>query len=115
MLEREPLIDSVEKALAIANAVTSSKVQQDVVARFRQGVLAAPELISVFVDEPQARFLGRPPGNYEVWLVMKDDPQSVFYDPVSRLFGACWGPDIVTGRFVDLAVRSANPLEMYLA
>jgi hypothetical protein len=83
-------------------------------ARFRLKTLKEPERVVVDLDVPQARFLGREPGKHAVWLMVKDDPQSVFFDPASGEFGACWGPDATTGEYQDLGARSDGAFEMYV-
>ena len=65
-------------------------------------------------DEFHAKNLNVAAGECWVWFVTQDDPQSIFFDEVSGLFGCCWGPDNETGGYTDLGYRSQDPVEMYL-
>jgi hypothetical protein len=104
---------TLENALAIVHRVRPKVGEEKVFDRFVAKTLQREELILVRLDEAQARFLGRQPGEIEVWLLVKDDPQSVFFDPFSADFGACWGPENETGRYHDLGARSDDPFAMY--
>ena len=77
--------------------------------------LSVPKNIQVSLADFRAPFVGLPEGIHAVWLLLEDDPQSVFYDPATKKFGACWGPEIETGEYIDLGFRSDDPLEMYIA
>ena len=99
----------------VAQALDSTPITDELAARFKSCLLDDPEEANVTLADFRASYLKMKPGNYAVLLVVKDDPQSVFFDPNTGLYGACWGPDIYTGETIDLGFRSDNPAEMYLA
>ena len=67
---------------------------------------------SVVIEPHVADRLGLPVGDHPVYFVSEDDPQSVFYDPATNLFGCAWGPQLPDLRYVDLGFRSEDVLEM---
>lgn len=70
-----------------------------------------PMLRTVALERDVAS-LDRLSGDYSVYFVTEGDPLSVFFDPISNCFGAAWGPELGTGRYVDLGFRSDDVLEM---
>jgi hypothetical protein len=82
--------------------------------RFLEARLATPLEGEVQLQEYRAASAGLAPGKHAVWFVVKDDPQSVFFDPETQLFGACWGPEQGSGTYWDLGFRSGNPFKMYV-
>lgn len=83
--------------------------------RFVNASLDEPVQQAVLLEEFRASAFGLTGGIRQVWFVVRDDPQSVFYDLQTGSFGACWGPDAATGRYVDLGFRDENPFEMFIA
>ena len=72
--------------------------------------------------EPETVFLERPavgvsdtPGQRQVYMVCRSEPQSVFWDPVTKNFGCAWGPELPELRYIDLGFRSQDVLEMLSA
>lgn len=104
---------TLAQAIAALSVEHPPKGTEKVFARFAAHRLAIPETASIVLDDPQAQFLQREPGNVTVWLVVKDDPQSVFFDPLSGDFGACWGPDETDGSYRDLGIRSNSAFDAY--
>ena len=99
----------------VAQALDSTPITDELAARFKSCLLADPEETTITLADFRASYLKMEPGNYSVLLIVKDDPKSVFFDPNTGLYGACWGPDIYTGETIDLGFRSDDPVEMYLA
>jgi hypothetical protein len=100
----------------LRDSVAGATQKSDQVAKsFVAGLLEFPEKVIVELADFRAPLLNLQPGQHEVWLVVKGSPQSVFFDPSSSAFGACWGPDKDTGELVDLGFRGDDPFEMYIA
>lgn len=89
--------------------------KQWIAALFLAHQLDLPEKIEVHLAAFRGTCLGLPEGIRTVWLIIKDSPQSVFYDAFTGSFGACWGPEKDTGSYIDLGFRSDDPIEMYTA
>jgi hypothetical protein len=100
---------------AFRRATAQPCCKQETMNRAVSKILSTPKEIQVSLADFRAPFVGLPEGIYAVWLLLEDDPQSVFFDPATEKFGACWGPDVHTGEIVDLGFRSEDPLEMYIA
>jgi hypothetical protein len=100
---------------AFSNAAIQPCCKQETMNRAVSKRLLTPRSIQVSLADFRAPFVGLPEGIYSVWLLLEDDPQSVFYDPATKKFGACWGPDVHTGEIIDLGFRSEDPIEMYIA
>jgi len=83
--------------------------------RFFSARLKEPVEQTVFLEEVRASAFGITGGIRQVWMVVRDDPQSVFYHFQTASFGACWGPDALTGQYTDLGFRDQNPFEMFIA
>jgi len=83
--------------------------------RFFSARLKEPVEQTVFLEEVRASAFGITGGIRQVWMVVRDDHQSVFYDFQTASFGACWGPDALTGQYTDLGFRDQNPFEMFIA
>ncbi len=96
-------------------AVAQRIYKQSTLDRAMANKLIEPREIQVSLADFRAPFVGLPEGIYSVWLLVEDSPQSVFYDPLTKKFGASFGPDIYTGENIDLGFRSDDPLEMYIA
>lgn len=103
------------QAWVAARLDDSSRASGPSSAHFKSRILEVPEMVTVTLAAYRAPHVGLTPGEHRVWLVVKDDPQSVFYDCATQKFGACWGPDRDTGELIDLGFRSHDPLEMYTA
>jgi hypothetical protein len=87
----------------------------DAARRFVQARLDEPVEQAVLLEAFRASHLQIAGGIRQVWFVVKDDPQSVFYDVQTNSFGACWGPDAIDGQYLDLGFRDLNPFEMFIA
>lgn len=81
---------------------------------FENSRLPFPTPGTINIDPFHAKNLNLIAGERWVWFVTQGDPQSVFFDESSGLFGCCWGPDQATGGYADLGFRSQDPVEMYL-
>jgi hypothetical protein len=81
--------------------------------KFFSACLPIPEVGIVHLDEFHARLPNLHSGDYVVWFITKNSPQSVFFDESSGLFGCCWGPDQDSGEYADLGYRSDDPVEMF--
>lgn len=66
----------------------------------------------VVIESHVSQRVGIPEGDHTVYFVTDDDPQSVFFDPKTNLFGCAWGPEQASGRYIDLGFRSIDVLEM---
>ena len=84
--------------------------------------LRAKFLENRVASESEIVFLERPaigvsdnPGQRQVYMVCRADPQSVFWDPATESFGCAWGPELPELRYVDLGFRSQDVLEMLSA
>ncbi|RYG14865.1 MAG: hypothetical protein EON92_00270 [Burkholderiales bacterium] len=99
----------------VEERIAAREMQQDPLERkFADRYLRVAEGITVEVTDFRSPYVGLEPGNYPVWLVIRGDIQSVFYDPMSRSFGACLGPEIGSGGWLDLGFRSDDPYAMYV-
>lgn len=83
--------------------------------KFVNASLQEPVEQTVLLEEVRANAFGLCGGTRQVWLVVRDDPQSVFYDVQTESFGACWHPDAASGQYIDLGFRHENPFEMFIA
>ena len=81
--------------------------------QFLESCLPLPLPGLITISEFHAKNLSVLPGTRSVWFITQNDPQSVFYDESSGVFGACWGPDGERGTYDDLGFRSRDPIEMY--
>ena len=50
-----------------------------------------------------------------VWFITSGQPQRVFYDERTSLFGVAWGPDAQTSLYADLGFRTGDPIDAFLA
>ena len=101
------------REFVIEQASKSTRLRSDR-ERLLRGLLPVPEKGLVRLDAFHAGISNLSPGEYEVWFIIRLDPQSVFFDENPKLFGACWGPEKETGHYTDLGYRSRDPVEMYL-
>ena len=102
----------VRDAVSTASAKTSCSPEAR--KQFENSCLPLPLPGLINIDVFHARNLDLAAGERWVWFVMQSDPQSIFFDEASGLFGCCWGPDKETGGYTDLGFRSQDPVEMYL-
>ena len=109
----------VDASLASARSVHTSHVADPAAyidaldRRFRATrVVPTPERVLL---ERDSYGLGISPGEHTVYLVSHSDPQSVFYDPVTRSFGCAFGPELPDLRYIDLGIRSQDVLEVLSA
>lgn len=77
--------------------------------------LIAPEQGTVEVEPHIAQILNIEQGAIRVWFLTGPQTQRVFFDERPSLFGVAWGPDSVTGKYVDLGFRTDDPLDAFLA
>lgn len=77
--------------------------------------LITPELGVIEVEAHAAVMLNLEVGQHQVWFLTKPATQRVFLDEVSEKFGVAWGPDSATGRYVDLGIRTVDPIDAFLA
>lgn len=98
----------------VAQALDASECAEADCQRFMKACLPTALPGIVYVDEFHAGNLGVQPGPRDVWFVTKDDPQSVFFDELTGLFGACWGPGREDSAYEDIGFRSEDPVEMLL-
>ena len=77
--------------------------------------LIAPVAGLIEVEPHIADVLNLQAGSRAVWFVTKHATQRVFVDDSSGLFGVAWGPDVTTGRYSDLGIRSDDPIDAFLA
>lgn len=77
--------------------------------------LIHPVIDSIDVEPHIAGVLQVEPGGHPVWFITGPAAQRVFLDDHSGLFGVAWGPDAVTGRYVDLGIRTDDPIDAFLA
>ena len=77
--------------------------------------LIAPELGLIEVEPHVAVMLKLDVGLHQVWFLTKPATQRVFLDEVSEKFGVAWGPDSVTGSYIDLGIRTVDPIDAFLA
>jgi hypothetical protein len=103
----------IEKQFQVA--VVQPCYKQNTLDRVSEKKLLEPKEIQVSLADFRAEFVGLAEGVYSVLLVVEDSPQSVFYDPLTKKFGACFGPDVNTGEYIDWGFRSDDPIEMYIA
>ena len=71
-----------------------------------------PVARAVLIEPHVSLLLGLREGEHTVYFVTDDEPQSVFLDPATNLFGCAWGPEAHTLRYVDLGFRSEDVLEV---
>jgi hypothetical protein len=105
-------ISAVEAA--VSAALHKSNFSQQEIQLFKLACQLPPASGLVSINEFHAKNLNLQPGEHQVWFVTKGDPQSVFFDETTGLFGSCWGPDLDNGLYDDLGYRSIDPVEMYL-
>jgi hypothetical protein len=98
----------------IADVLLKSEHSESDVERFQNACLPIPVKDWIVVDNFHAKNLDIPAGKHLVWFVTRTDPQSVFWDEYSGLFGTCWGPNLKSGAYEDLGYRSDDPLRMFL-
>ena len=98
----------------IAEALLISEYSELDCKRFKEACLLTPEKDWISVDSFHAKNLNISAGTHLVWFITRMDPQSVFWDEHSGLFGTCWGPDPKSGNYEDLGFRSDDPLRMFL-
>jgi hypothetical protein len=75
----------------------------------------APEAGFVLVEEHLAPVLGTSAGPHRVWFITGLASQRVFLDEETGKFGLAWGPDSVTGNYVDLGFRTDDLIDAFLA
>jgi hypothetical protein len=97
-----------------ARVAIAAQRQDSLEQKFAASYLSVAEEITVSLADFRAPFVGLEPGDHRVWLVIRTGAQSVFYDPKNRNFGACWGPEIGSGEWLDLGFRSDDPFQMYV-
>lgn len=97
-------------ACASDDPTTRSAYAADQLRKFREEQLFPPALESVHLDENIAR--GMPAGWREVWFVTRGQPQSVFYEEETQLFGVAWGPIGKDSWYMDLGFRDTDPLDL---
>lgn len=98
----------------ILEALLNSEYSESDCRSFKEACLHTPERDWVNVDSFHAKNLNIAAGKHSVWFITRMDPQSVFWDEHSNLFGACWGPDLKSGTYEDLGFRSDDPLRLFL-
>lgn len=112
----EKIFDINEVRKNVAEALKIYPLPNTEIARnFEKIILLDPVEGEVELEAYRAPHIGLPVGFRTVWFIAKDCPQSVFFDPLTGLFGACWGPDAKTGAYVDLGFQGRDPFEMYQA
>lgn len=99
---------------AVSEACAKTDCSPDARREFENARLPLPMPEKMTIDSFHANNLRVAEGERWVWFVTRGDPQSVFFDEESGLFGCCWGPDKVSGGYTDLGFRSQDPVEMYL-
>lgn len=77
--------------------------------------LIAPEQGMVMVDQQISLVLGVEVGLRSVWFLTAPGTQRVFFDETSAKFGVAWGPEVVSGEYIDLGFRTDDPIDAYLA
>ena len=112
-MEKAPLPENLRRRFLECVALMSQR-PEEMAKKFVARCLALPEKVSVSLEPFRAPYVSLEPGIHEVWLVVRGDSQSVFYDPINKNFGACWGPVMETGELIDLGFRSDDPYEMYV-
>ena len=77
--------------------------------------LIAPEPGWIEIESHTASILNIEEGSRMVWFVTGPKTQRVFLDECLGAFGVAWGPDSATGKYVDLGLRTSDPIDAYLA
>lgn len=77
--------------------------------------LITPELGVIEVEPHVSVMVNLEVGQHQVWFLTKPSTQRVFLDESSENFGIAWGPDSVTGRYIDLGIRTVDPIDAFLA
>jgi hypothetical protein len=77
--------------------------------------LVPPVACFIEIEPDIAETLRVQSGSRAVWLITAHTTQRVFVDDSSGLFGVAWGPDAGTGRYVDLGIRTDDPIDAFLA
>jgi hypothetical protein len=73
-------------------------------------------LVGEIEIEPHiAEMLNVDAGMHSVWFLTAPTKQRVFFDELTGNFGVAWGPDVVTGSYVDLGFRTGDPMDAFLA
>lgn len=75
----------------------------------------SPVAGSIEVEPHIAGVLNVEAGSRVVWFITSCATQRVFVDDSSGLFGVAWGPDSTTGRYIDLGIRTDDPIDAFLA
>jgi hypothetical protein len=116
--------DEIQKILADARAKSMRRwvpgAQDDAAAIEQARVhfdssLIPPEQGAVEVEPHIAQVLQIDHGAIRVWFLTCLQTQRVFFDERTGLFGVAWGPDSSTGNYVDLGLRTDDPLDAFLA
>jgi hypothetical protein len=73
-----------------------------------------PELGIIDVEPHIAEVLHIKPGEYRVWFITSPTTQRVFFDEKKNAFGVAWGPNNVTGKYIDLGIRTNDAIDAFL-
>lgn len=69
----------------------------------------------VILEVEFAEMLGLDPGVLPVWFVTRAAKQRIFFDEALRQFGVALATDAGVDRFVDLGIRTPDPIDAFLA